>query len=335
MRELGVGEELWVGLANAALLALWGVLPILLLAYVRHSLAAKHIRPEFSLRKSEANELNRALRLYAGVYRRLAEINDQGETSTRFWRALFARRADDRPQDMDECEDLKAHAQHLRAAIRRLGRQPLARLKSWVHINSLQFGLRHALVAHIVVLALLIAAFQLSGQLAWANELTSVESYPFVWYPFDARFFYANAVAACVAGVTGVGAYVGRRARLRQERWLDFREFKEIAAAKPDQASEELQGDPIGDDCAQHDAGEIGEETSWFAVLGLPPCATGAEIKEAYKSLIKQNHPDLLHGMSPALKRLAEVETKKINAAYQQALLSLSSLEAGAVAAPD
>ena len=41
----------------------------------------------------------------------------------------------------------------------------------------------------------------------------------------------------------------------------------------------------------------------------------------AYKVLIKQNHPDRVHDMSPALIRLAESETKKINAAYQQALL--------------
>ena len=199
----------------------------------------------------------------------------------------------------------------------------------------MQFGLRHALIAHIVVLVLLIAAFQFSGQLAWANELTSAESPPFVWFPFDARFFYANAVAASFAGITGVGAYVGRWAMLRQEHWLDFREFREIAAAKPDQASEEQQSDPMGDGGAPHDAGEGGEEPGWFAVLGLPPSATLAEIKEAYKHLIKQNHPDLLHGMSPALRRLAEAETKRINAAYQQALLSRSLPVAGAAAAAE
>ena len=91
----------------------------------------------------------------------------------------------------------------------------------------------------------------------------------------------------------------------------------------------------MGDGGAPHDAGEGGEEPGWFAVLGLPPSATLAEIKEAYKHLIKQNHPDLLHGMSPALRRLAEAETKRINAAYQQALLSRSLPVAGAAAAAE
>jgi hypothetical protein len=334
MRELGIDEELWVGLANAAVLALWGVLPVLLLAYARHSLTLRRIRAEFPLRKSEASELDRALQLYAGVDQRLNELNDQGEGSTRFWRSLFARKADDHPQNADEREDLKAHAQHLRAAIRRLRRQPLVRLKSWVRVNSLQFGLRYALIGHVVVLALLIAAFHLSGQLAWANELTRTESHPFAWYPFDARFFYANAVAASFAGLTGIGAYIGRWARLCQEHWLDFHEFREIAAMKPDQAGETREDDPpLGDGAPQHTV--EAEETGWLAVLGLAPCATLAEVKDAYKLLIKQNHPDLLHGMSPALQRLAEAETKKINAAYQQALLFVSPLDAGASVAAE
>ena len=50
------------------------------------------------------------------------------------------------------------------------------------------------------------------------------------------------------------------------------------------------------------------------------------EVKEAYKVLIKQNHPDRVHDMSPAFKTLAEAETKKLNAAYRQALLCVPFL---------
>jgi DnaJ-domain-containing protein 1 len=50
------------------------------------------------------------------------------------------------------------------------------------------------------------------------------------------------------------------------------------------------------------------------------------EVKEAYTALIKQNHPDRVHGMSAAFKTLAESETKRINAAYRQALVSANSL---------
>ena len=52
-------------------------------------------------------------------------------------------------------------------------------------------------------------------------------------------------------------------------------------------------------------------EGSWVAVLGLPETATIREVKEAYKVLIKQNHPDRVHDMSPAFKTLAESRNQK------------------------
>ena len=60
MFGVGVREEIVVALVNAVLLALWGVLPALLLAYIRQSAAVGRLRPEFSLRQSEAEELDRA-----------------------------------------------------------------------------------------------------------------------------------------------------------------------------------------------------------------------------------------------------------------------------------
>jgi DnaJ-domain-containing protein 1 len=64
------------------------------------------------------------------------------------------------------------------------------------------------------------------------------------------------------------------------------------------------------------------DDENWIRILGVSESATIDEVKRAYKSLIKQNHPDRVQGMSQAFKRLAETETKKINAAYRQALNS-------------
>ena len=66
--------------------------------------------------------------------------------------------------------------------------------------------------------------------------------------------------------------------------------------------------------------GDTQNEEDWIRILGVSETATIQEVKEAYKTLIKQNHPDRVQGMSQAFKKLAEVETKKINAAYRQAL---------------
>ena len=55
------GGELSAALVNAVLLALWVALPGLVLGYIRQVLAARKIRPEFALRKSEIAELDRKL----------------------------------------------------------------------------------------------------------------------------------------------------------------------------------------------------------------------------------------------------------------------------------
>jgi preprotein translocase subunit Sec63 len=55
----------------------------------------------------------------------------------------------------------------------------------------------------------------------------------------------------------------------------------------------------------------------------VSPSASVEEVKQAYKMLLKQNHPDRVHNMSLAFRRLAEAETKKLNIAYAEALASL------------
>jgi curved DNA-binding protein CbpA len=65
---------------------------------------------------------------------------------------------------------------------------------------------------------------------------------------------------------------------------------------------------------------EPGHSDSWFAVLGISPSATLDEVREAYKRKIKQSHPDRVQGMAANIRSLAESETKRLNAAYQEAL---------------
>jgi DnaJ domain len=314
------GGELSALLVNAVLLALWAALPGLVLGYIRQVLAARKIRPQFALRKSEISELNRAVALYDQVCRRLETIEQQTETPQRFWCALFDR-TDDVP-DAEERDDLQAYAQHLRGTIARLKRRPLRRLHSWVHAASAQSALAGAIAAYGVAFTLAIAAPQAPGQAAWADELNP--RHALVWYPLDARLFYANAVAAGFAVAAAALFYLLRRARLRRDYELEICAFEDLAYSDPLRPAEPSPADQATSDPSQWtEANENNADDTWFAVLGLSPAATIEDVRGAYKTLIKQNHPDRVHGMAPAFRALAEAETKKINAAYRQALACL------------
>src|SRR5580698_6250822 len=121
MLDLGVGEELSVALVNVSLLALWAVLPVLLLGCIRQSVVARNIfLPEFSLRQSETLELDRAATIYQKVCQRITEIDGQKHGLNALWQVFCGRVADIHLSRADELEDLKAHVSHLRVTIIRL-----------------------------------------------------------------------------------------------------------------------------------------------------------------------------------------------------------------------
>ena len=326
------GGELAAALVNAIVLALWAALPALVLGYIRQAQAARRIRPEFSLRKSEIAELDRAVALYDQICRRLETIEQQARAPQHFWRALFDR-TDDVP-DAEERDDLQAHAQHLRGTIARLKRRPLQRLHSWVHAASAQSALAGAIAAYGVALALAVVASQAPGQAAWADELNAGARHALVWYPLDARLFYANAAAAGFAIAAAALFYLLRRARLRRDYELELCAFKDLAYSDPCRPAEPPPEDQAAFDPSQWaEANENNAADTWFAVLGLSSAATIEDVRQAYKTLIKQNHPDRVHGMAPVFRALAEAETKRINAAYRQALVCVPQLAAESYAA--
>jgi DnaJ-class molecular chaperone len=52
-----------------------------------------------------------------------------------------------------------------------------------------------------------------------------------------------------------------------------------------------------------------------YAVLGVPPGASGEEIAEAYRERIKEYHPDRVASLGPELRELAHRKTVEIQQA--------------------
>ena len=59
----------------------------------------------------------------------------------------------------------------------------------------------------------------------------------------------------------------------------------------------------------------------WSSVLEIPRDASADEIREAYRRLIGQYHPDKVAALGRELQALAESKSKDITIAYQEALM--------------
>lgn len=58
----------------------------------------------------------------------------------------------------------------------------------------------------------------------------------------------------------------------------------------------------------------------WSTVLGTASTASVEEIREAYRRLVGQYHPDKVAQLGPELQALANQKTQAITAAYQDAI---------------
>jgi hypothetical protein len=294
----------------------------LAVACARQRTLAPRRRPEFMLQKSERSELKRAVELYGKVRHRLEQIREGNELINSFWRSAL-RGHSSIPEQNEELEDLKAYAQHLQAMIARLRNQPLLRLKSWISTRSVQYALGCAIAVYCVNFVLLsLLAFTISDQPAWMREFQAEANDGLLWYPFDEQFFYLNAAAIAVAAVGTPLIYFIRRYSLRWQYSLEFCVFADLSNIGPAESIYEFDITAGAESAAA--ITDIPSEEDWIRILGVSESATIEEVKEAYKTLIKQNHPDRVQGMSQAFRKLAEVETKKINAAYRQALSAAS-----------
>ena len=342
MLDTAISEAVLPGVGSGALLAYAATLAGMFAAYILCAVRARNTQAVFCLGRLETVELDRAILLYEKVSNRLEEIDRQAKHAkgSLLVRYNYCKRV--RRRSAEELADLKAYAAHLRSTIVRLRRRPLQRYKRWLRIRSSRFALSRSLAACVLVLAMLtawacvFAQGALLGQQVLNEEMDAVLASFLEWQPARDPMLYAHSIGAGVLPFVIFFLYLYRWVQLRGEHRQQFRALKEFAVADPDRLLRQAPSDsamsdgpvktPVNSAMSDGPAEapvETADETAWSRVLGLSPAATIDEIKQAYKLHIKANHPDRVHDMSPMFRKLAEAETKKLNAAYEEALLSL------------
>ena len=63
----------------------------------------------------------------------------------------------------------------------------------------------------------------------------------------------------------------------------------------------------------------------WHLVLGVAPDAAPEQVKEAYRHLMGQYHPDKVASLGMELRELAELKSKEITTAYRRAVSEMGS----------
>jgi hypothetical protein len=308
--------------SGATLVAFLATPPVLFAVYIHCRIAARHLQPDLTLRTLESIEVRRSVTLYEMVRRRVKEgCTEPRQRGRTWWRS--AGRGAFRQQFSKELADLEAYARDLRSTIIRLRGRPFKRYKLWAHVVSAQFAFSRSLGCYSLTLALLIASFCYFEPILWAPGIEADFKALVLWHAVKGRLLFANWIAAdCVAVAIPI-FYFARRVQLNRKHRPAIRSLKAFAATDPDHLIHNEQSSENPSEERREDPLEAIEESRWFAILGVLPSATIEEVKQAYKTLIRKTHPDRVHGMSPLFVTLAESETKKLNAAYAEALLQL------------
>ncbi len=103
------------------------------------------------------------------------------------------------------------------------------------------------------------------------------------------------------------------------ERWRPDEDFLDYYLARTERAEPEEPDAGPEMPAAEPRPAAGRPKRPWFDVLEVQPGASTQEVKRAYHARMKEYHPDRTAGLGRELRELADVVTREINTAYEEA----------------
>lgn len=211
-----ISQAFDVAFGNMTLLGLLAALSTLLLGYIQCELIERRVSTDFSLRKLETTELDRALLLFRKASDRVREIHlESAQLAAAERRDRRRRRIELREKFTSELQDLGDYTRDLRSTIARIRSRPLHRYRSWEHVISLQAAFRRSIDAYFLIVLMLSAFYLLSQGTTRAGSVKDAIDAFTQWTPFNSALNAGWLLIGAVVGVLPV-FYFRHRSKLRK-----------------------------------------------------------------------------------------------------------------------
>jgi len=317
-------------LRASALLALFAFPLLILLAYFLSRNSAFPAPPKVASEEQNAEEIN-LKKAFASAdlsyYDRLVQGEKEGLTltlasgETRFDRRSPRGRQLNR--QLNELDERRTNLEMKVADFSTYREHDIAQFKADLRRWSLKASLKYcANVATIVTICSSIVL--LAARLANVPILTSMDDL-LIWLrsPMNLILPFKAGVAGYLAAMITypVAKFLhNRRGRLAAQIYEQSLPANDL----PDDYQPTLEefDDPQEENLEFDGHAEFEEEPNveeWHEILNVSRDATIAEIKSAYRQQLKQNHPDNVAMLGVKIKEAAETQSKRINAAYEEA----------------